>query len=234
MNAATKAGRLLARMRVDMLRQQDRVKLIELRQAIKDARSRRTAAMRSTVSSCRRWRKEAAERVKRLRLEELAKLRAESAQLRQAARNQCQARKARIGAAGGRLIVQRNATLREERELQAQLKRLAQHARARVGKHATKAKERRSESDDYVRGNLPPELQPVWDRVKRTIKDGPRTTRTEAFLEWAAENPGDVLEHQEHVTDREVARLVAEHEAVSGRLRKGKAAYRELDEAVPF
>jgi hypothetical protein len=126
----------------------------------------------------------------------------------------------------------------EERKLQAQLKRLATQARMNKAKHATTSKERSQESDDYVRGNLPPELQPVFDRVKKKIKGGPRTTRTEAFLEWAAENPGDVLQHQEHDADREVARLVAEHQAVAGRLRKGRTAYKPLaaalDEAVPF
>ncbi len=233
-----KPGKLLQRMRESMLRQQDRVKLLELGGKLKAARARRDAALKTTQQSCRRWRGEARERVAELRAVELAKLAQEVKELRQRARNRCQARKHRIRAAGGRAVEQRKATLAEERRLQAQLKRLAEHARVRRAKHSTTSKERRQESDDYVRGNLPAELQPVFDRVKRQIKGGPRTTRTEAFLEWAAENPGDVLQHQEHVTDREVAELVREHEAVAGRLRKGRRAYKPLaealDEAVPF
>jgi hypothetical protein len=234
----TKPGKQLQRMRESMLRQQDRVKLLELGARLKAARARRDAALKTTVQSCRRWRQQARSRVEALRAAELAKLAKDVEELRQAARNKCQARKHVIRHAGARAVDARKLVLLEERKLQAQLKRLAAHARIRKAKHATTGKERSAESDDYVRGNLPAELQPVFDRVKRKIKGGPRTTRTEAFLEWAAENPGDVLQHQEHVTDREVAELVREHTAVAGRLRKGKAAYKPLaaalDEAVPF
>lgn len=231
-------GKQLQRMREQMLKQQDRVKLLELGAKLKAARARRDAALKATVTSCRRWRGEARERVNALRAAELAKLAQEVKELRLQARAKCQARKHRIRIAGGRAVDQRRATLAEERRLQAQLMRLADHARKRKSKHATTSKERRQESDDYVRGNLPAELQPVFDRVKRQIKGGPRTTRTEAFLEWASENPDDVLHHQSSDVDREVAELVREHEAVAGRLRKGQRAYKPLAvalaEAVPF
>ncbi len=236
----TTPGKMLARAREAMLRQQDRVKVIQLAQRLKAARARRDAALKTTKQSCQRWRQEARERVALLRAAELAKLAQEVKELRQKARNQCQARKHRIRSAGGRTVAQRKALLLAEQRLQAQLKRLAQHARLRVAKHAPSSKERRQESDDYVRGNLPAELQPVFDRVRRQIKGGPRTTRTEAFLEWASENPGDVLQHQQHVTDREVAELVRQHQEVAGRLRKGKTGYRKLvanldpDAEVPF
>jgi hypothetical protein len=50
---------------------------------------------------------------------------------------------------------------------------------------------RRSESDDEVRANLPADLVPLLERVKRSIKAGPRQSRTEAFLEYAEEHPGE-------------------------------------------
>lgn len=73
--------------------------------------------------------------------------------------------------------------------------------------------ERRAESDDSVRRNLPAELVPVFDKIKRSIKAGPRRTRTEAFLEWAHEHPAEVLAIQAEHVGSDVARMVAdEHE----------------------
>lgn len=156
--------------------------------------------------------------------------------MRLAARNQCQARKHRIRTAGGSAIERERAKLREEKRLQAQLHRLTAAAALKKRKFATSAEQRRQESDDEVRNNLPRDLVLVYDQVRKQIKGGPRTTRTEAFLQWAEENPGDVLVYQQHAADVEVRRLVAEHEKVSSRLRKGKRHYREMAEAldVPF
>jgi hypothetical protein len=229
-------GKQLQRMREQMLKQQDKVKLVELTQRLKAARTRRDAALKQTRTSCRRWRVEASAKAKKHRTEELARIKRETKELRQQARNRCQLRRHKIRTSGAKAVEVRRELLEHERKHQAQLKRLAEHARKRMAKHSTKSKERRQESDDYVRGNLPPELQGVFDRVKRQIKGGPRTTRTEAFLEWAAENPGDVLRHQEHATEREIAELVREHEETAKRLRKGKRHYRELalGMGVPF
>jgi hypothetical protein len=229
-------GKLLQREREKMLKQQDRVKLIELNAQIKAARKRRQEALKTTTQSCRRWRVEASARAKKFRQDELARIRKETTELRQSARNRCQMRRHKIRSSGARAVEVKRELRELERKHQEQQKRLAQHAKKRMAKHATSSKERRQESDDHVRGNLPPELQKVWDRVKRQIKGGPRRTRTEAFLEWAQENPGDVLHHQEHITDREVAELVREHNALQGRMRKGAGGYRKiaLGMGVPF
>lgn len=53
-----------------------------------------------------------------------------------------------------------------------------------------------AESDDEVRRNIPAELEPVFDRVRRQIKGSARRSRTEAFLEWAEANPDEVLAMQ--------------------------------------
>ena len=52
--------------------------------------------------------------------------------------------------------------------------------------------EARRESDDKVRGNIPPELVPVFEKVKRQIKGSARISRTEAFLQYVEESPDDV------------------------------------------
>lgn len=234
MREAPKPGRVLRQMRATMLRQQDAVKLEELRHQLKAARARRAAALRATVQSCKRGRQLAAVRVVELRAKAKAELAQEVKRLRQEARNRCQARRHAIRSAGGRAITVRRLLLAEERQLQKQLKRLADDARKKKLRTAASSRERRAESDDYVRGNLPAELLPVFERVKKQIKGSARRTRTEAFLEWASEHPEDVLLHQQHVTDREVAELVREHEATAGRLRKGRRHYNELAKAVPF
>jgi hypothetical protein len=54
--------------------------------------------------------------------------------------------------------------------------------------------ERRSESADEVRSNLPPNLVPLFERVKRGIKAPPRMSRTEAFLHYAEANPNEVVD----------------------------------------
>lgn len=227
--AARSQAQQLAKARADWLRQKDRAELASLRQQVKDARKRRLEAMRQTVKMCRRERVRVREQVRALRQSVRDRINAEVAELRSRARNRCQGRKARINQAGGNVVSRSAAQLREERALQAQMRRLAADAHKKRARLSS-AKERRQEDDDSVRSNLPPELVAVFDRVKKQIKGGPRTTRTEAFLEWAAENPGDVLEYQQHDADREVRRLVAEHQRVAGRLKK--AHYRPPDSEV--
>ena len=68
-------------------------------------------------------------------------------------------------------------------------------------------RERTSESDDEVLGNIPRGLVKVFDKVRRHIKGSDRKSRTEAFLEWVEENPGEVYAIQERDAEREVRRL---------------------------
>ncbi|HLO20161.1 MAG TPA: hypothetical protein VK192_06675, partial [Sphingomicrobium sp.] len=90
------------------------------------------------------------------------------------------------------------------------------------------AAERRQESDDEVRSNLSEDMVPVFDKVARYIKPGPRRTRTEAFLEWAEENPDAVLEAQQLAADKYLNELLAEE------ARHARSLRRSQKEAVPF
>lgn len=166
------------------------------------------------------------------RAAELARIKTESQRLRNAARAQCQARRQRISASSANAIEKNRAEARAVKRLQRQIERVS--ATAARSQRAS-AKERRQEDDGAVRGNLPAELWPVWERVKRHIKGGARTTRTEAFLEWAESHPEDVLSYQGDETDREVARLVREHETASSKLRKTRPSRRaRVAGDVPF
>lgn len=104
---------------------------------------------------------------------------------------------------------------RAEKAYQASLKRSAASARMKgIRKVGTRA-ERREESEDEVRHNIPPHLVPLWNRVKRSIRASSRKSRTEAFLEYAEEHPDEVYAHSDDATDRLIADL--ERQARAGR-----------------
>lgn len=57
---------------------------------------------------------------------------------------------------------------------------------------AKRAKERKEESDDEVRSNIPPELTPIFEKLKGQVKANERKSRTEAFLEMYEEDKGNL------------------------------------------
>jgi len=90
---------------------------------------------------------------------------------------------------------------KEARAFRGEMRRIGKTARGmqRERKKRTRATwaEKRRESDDEVRGNIDPELLPLWEDVKRSIKGTSRLTRTEQFLLYAEEHPFEVIEAQE-------------------------------------
>jgi hypothetical protein len=220
-SASKRQARALAKEREQGLRERDRRQLAQLRAEIRAAKQRRKLALKRAVVSCGRGRQSVKRQIQAYRAAERARINAHVRELKQAARRQCSARKARIRTAGGTLVQRRGAELEAERRLQAQLRRLASDERKRKAKLTT-ARERRAEDNDAVRSNIPPELVVVFDAVHSSIRGGPRTTRTEAFLEWAASHPDEVIRYQQDDADREVRRLVAEQGRIAKRLRKTK------------
>jgi hypothetical protein len=81
---------------------------------------------------------------------------------------------------------------RQARADYSELKQLERQAEQRRRKHKALPAEAIRESDDEVRANIPPELLPVFEQVKRSIKGNAKKSRTEAFLEYVEENPDDV------------------------------------------
>lgn len=228
--AAKAQARYLARERERMLRAKEREELARLRGLLRAAQRRRREALGRAKGLCKRARLSVREQIRILRAEERARLNLLAANLRLQARTRCAQRKERIRTAGHGAAQEARRRVAAERVLQRQLRGVDSMVRRRSAALTT-SKERRRESDDEVRSNLPPELHRVWERVKRTIKAGPRTTRTETFLEWAESNPGEVLALQYSDVDREVAALVAEHERLTARPkpRVSKAELRTLE-----
>lgn len=138
------------------------------------------------------------------------------------AREACALRALEARQQGAAEVARRRAKLKGEKRFEGQM-----GAIERPRKLRSTTGERRQESDDEVRTNLPAEMVRVFDRVRRHIKGGPRKTRTEAFFEWAEENPAEVFELLQHDADRYLAQLLAEQEQTQKQLRRRGGA-------VPF
>ena len=142
-----------------------------------------------------------------------------------AARQLCAANKTEATARGSASVAAKRAQLKEEQAFNRQVEAAGRPARAR-----SSSRERAQESDDAVRSNLPPEMVPVFNAVRKHIKGHPRKTRTESFFEWAHENPDEVWSLVSHQAERDLQKLIAEHEQTERqykRARSGRAA-------VPF
>jgi hypothetical protein len=81
---------------------------------------------------------------------------------------------------------------------------------------------------------------PVFDKHRRGIKGSARRSRTEAFLEWAAENPDEVLLVQQAEADKALYELLKQERELGRTMRAGtryKKSPTELAkllEGVPF
>lgn len=214
-------------------RRRDRATLARLAERLKHAKAERTHAVRQIRHYCRLARHHVRARIKQLRDEQRAAINAKAERLRQAQREQCQADQDAARVELDQAVTEAHAEL--ERERRAFAKQYGKKPKGRT----TRA-ERRQEADEEVERNLPPELVAVWRSVKGSIRGSDRISRTEKFLQWVEENPDAVHAVLYEAAERDVARLVAEHERVKGRLRKGRKAYRDPDEVahalagVPF
>jgi len=131
---------------------------------------------------------------------------------REKLRTMCGVRKERARSEGDAAVQARHREIHEERHLE-KLQRSADRRHKSggsrpIGRLRDARRERAGESDDEVRQNIPRALVKVFDKVRRQIKGSDRKSRTEAFLEWAEENPGEVYAMQEREAEREIRRMV--------------------------
>src|SRR5260221_1543345 len=213
--------------------------LTKLKERIAAARERRRTTTGRAVQRCRAARQTVRERQKAERARIRERLNAEFAEERHKLRQRCEARKAKIRALARHA---EDAALREwdeERRYQGQLRRAeAAFKRKTAAAERRTAKERRAESDDAVRSNIPAELVRIFERVKRSIRGSPRMSRTEAFLHWVEENPDDVYAIQEAEAEKSLRKLLAEQtrleRAKAPQLRRAVRRAETALEAVPF
>lgn len=224
-------GKELRRRRERELKARDTARLRELAARLKGARAARPAQIREIRSLCRVGRANVRARVRALRSEMVAELRDRVKRLREEQAGDCRTSEAAARVNLSKAIDQAHDELRAAR---SEWRSFYGRKRSSVT-----AKERRQESDDEVERNLPAELVPVFRKVRGSIKAGPRRTRTEAFLEWVENNTDDAHAIVYDAVERDVAKMVREHEAVARRLRKTRGAYEDPEAAahalgVPF
>lgn len=222
-------------------REQDRKKIRALRGQIAEVKKRRAGALRLAVKRCRVRRRELAQRIKEFRAAERERVNREVEAMRQQARETCEARKQAIRAAAKSKEERTRETLRAEKALQRELRETERHLKRREKAVALTVAERMRESDDEVERNIEPDLVPIWRKVKRGIKGSERKSRTEAFLQWVEENPGEIARMREKQADVELRALLREQKAAeraararAKRKRPTKAEIEEYLKDVPF
>jgi hypothetical protein len=232
-------ARQLAQIRREMesdLKRKDLAKLKKLRESIREAKAARRGKLREVSSKCQSAVRENMARAKRAR----ERLRASILRTREQARGLCELSRGEAKADTLEAIERAVGTLEKER---AEQRQLAAWVRPKVcPTRGRTAKERQQESDCEVESNLDdPGMRVVWEKVKHRIKATPRRTRTEVFLEWAAENAPDVYQIQEADTERALVELEKEERRMAKDVQKA-TRYRkhspeqlaELLAAVPF
>lgn len=212
----------LQRELAEHLREKDRAALGLLRAQIKHARVERIGMLRIARQSCRTAREQLKERQAVQRAEFVQTQRAE----RVLERSLCSSGKEHAKAKGLELELGARRTLKEERAFQRQVARAGKAPKARAT-----ALERSQEDDDAVRANLPPELVPVFEKMSRKIKGTPKRTRTEAFLDWAEENPDEILAVQQAVADKALREMLKQQREL-GRTVRSTTRYKQTPEEL--
>jgi hypothetical protein len=213
----------------DHLREKDAAQLRLLRAQINHARVSRRGLLAAARTQCRVARVSLKER----QADERQRLTLEHQAQRELGRSVCQAGKADAKRDGLEHGAKR--TLKEERIYQRRIRAAGKPVKVRAT-----ARELAAEDDDAVRSNLPAELVPVFDAVRKKIKGNAKRSRTEAFLEWAEENPDEILAVQEAKAEQYLRELVKSQRDLGRSVRKAdryKQTPEELEAllaAVPF
>lgn len=203
-----------------------RDELARLVGAVREARASRRQALRDAVERCRALRLQARERVKELRREALAILAQQVAEERANAKVACVVGVAAAEGLSGR-TAQARAKLAAEQEYRRSMRQIERgnvQRRRELAARGRRRGERREESDDEVAASLPPELLALWEREKRGIKASAHRSRLEAFLQYAEENPHEVLEAMGDRTDALVRELAEQERQARKELRRRRAA----------
>jgi hypothetical protein len=175
----------------------------EIRKGHREKHTARLKELRGLIAAARVARREA---VRSVRLD--------CAQKRIEARASCQLRALTAKQEGEAEIERRKQQKRSEGRFERKMSEVERPRPLR-----STATQRREEDDDAVRRNLDPPMVPVFNAVRKHIRATPRMDRTEAFLQWAHENPDEVLGLMQHDADRYLTELLAEQAKTEKQLR---------------
>jgi hypothetical protein len=213
MQATTANRKRLQRELAEHLREKDRAALALLRARIVAARVERRHRLHAARQACHGALLSLRERQRTERQQLTREHQAERA----AGRTACITGKERAKEEGLGLEHLAEQEYRNERTFQRQIQRAGKPQRER-----STARERNQEDDDAVRRNLPPELVAVFDKHRQAIKGSARRSRSEQFLEWAEENPDEVLAVQQAEADRALKELLKEQRELDRSVRSAK------------
>lgn len=195
------------------LQRRDRLKVLTLREGVREAKSKRTAQRQRVVSACQLARQRNRELAKAERQAMREKINAEIEKRKLEAREQCATRKGKAQAQAGRKVSAAEKSLGGERARQrAERERVEMARRTKRGPRAMTRTERGAESDSFVEHDLPDELVPIWRRVKKQIKATPKATRAEVFVQWVHDHSAEVARIRDEEVQRSVDALVAQQE----------------------
>lgn len=195
------------------LREKDQASLALLRAKIQGARVERRHRLHAARQSCRGALLSLRERQREERRQLTLTHHAERAQ----GRATCNSGKQQAREEDLLLEQQAETQYKDERLFQRQMRRATT---PRVERSTVR--ERKQEDDDAVRNNLPSELIPVFEKHRRAIKGSARRSRTEAFLEWAEENPDEVLQVQQAEADRALHELLKQERELGRNVRDAR------------
>jgi hypothetical protein len=227
--------RALERERRRYEKESARARLRELKEHLRMARAAHKGRVSEVRAACRADKVAVRQRVKAMRelvrLELAARVRDEHAGAVQACMIRHEQARAEVRTPREKLA--------EEKRYQKELRRIERlYIQQRKEVKRASRRERMQESDDAVRGNIPPEYIPLWERVKGKIRAGDRKSRTEAFMQYVEEHPAEMLEVLEDRTDalmRDLERQEREHRKLArARPRRRAAVAAGAEEEVPF
>lgn len=215
------------------IRAREKAELARLRLELEHAQERRRRLVREARARCKAHRLALRDKLRERRRLERERIKAEFAAARRTERGTCKAGCVTAKRVGSAAVSAAKSELEQARR---SFRLNARQAKGTIVKVAHERVARIHESDDAARRDIPAELQGIWDRVKARFKTGGRRSRAEAFLEWAEENPGEIVAMQQVDADRDVARLLREHAKHTRKMkvRKTRAEIARELEAIPF
>lgn len=203
-----------------------RRKLGLLRKAVVDAKHWHRAAMQDVRRQCKDIRLNVRIRIKELRANARKRLAAIALRERAAATDLCRRMKLDARSKFKDAIGRQRAKLEAERSFQREMRRIENAAKLRAKEHPHASYlERKSESDDLVRANIPGDLHALFERIKGKIRGNAKMSRTEAFLHYVEEHPHEQLEAIEHEAHRELRRLEREHAEQQRAMRRASVPF---------
>lgn len=193
------------------VKEQERANVRALKDAARIACASKRPAVKAARANCKKYKADARNRAPAIRAAHKEALRRDLADNRAGAQLACVVGVQHARATADEACALARAGHLDAAKLARDLRRIDAANRSRMADerralHRARG-ERQSESDDEVRGNIAPELVPLFERVKRKIKASDRMSRTEAFLHYVEAHPGEQFAALEDVAE---ARLLAD------------------------